>query len=87
MSRRSRKRYERIYTRRARTGFPRVSKAILHADGTVKPMPPPRRSMTVREHIDAIQPAPKQEATKPEAQRRPWWRRILSWLLARGQSE
>jgi hypothetical protein len=35
MSRRSRKRFEKILTRRAKTGFPPVSKAILHRNGTV----------------------------------------------------
>jgi hypothetical protein len=42
MSRAARKRYERIYTRRAQQGFPRVSKAILHQDGSVTPAPPQR---------------------------------------------
>jgi hypothetical protein len=35
MSRAARKRYERIYTRRAQQGFPRVSRAILHRNGSV----------------------------------------------------
>ena len=35
MSRHTRKRYEKIYTRRAREGFPPVSQVILHKNGTV----------------------------------------------------
>jgi len=84
MSRRSRKRYERIHTKRARSGFPRVSKAMLHEDGTIDWAPPPGRSPATRGYAGTISPAPKQEAPKPEPQRRPWWRRILSWILARG---
>ena len=39
MSRRSRKRFERIHTKRAKAGFPRVSPSILHKDGTIEPAP------------------------------------------------
>jgi hypothetical protein len=39
MSRHSRKRFEQIYTKRAKAGFPRVSPAILHKDGTVEAAP------------------------------------------------
>ena len=37
MSRRSRRRFERIHTKRAKAGFPHVSPAILHKDGTIEP--------------------------------------------------
>jgi hypothetical protein len=48
MSRRSRKRYERIHLKRARLGFPRVSKAILHNDGTIDEGRPYRAVFSLR---------------------------------------
>jgi hypothetical protein len=44
MTRASRKRAERIITRRAQEGFPRVSKGILHQDGSVTPPPRERHA-------------------------------------------
>jgi hypothetical protein len=42
MSRQRRKHFERIHTKRAKAGFPRVSPSILHNDGTIEAAPQQR---------------------------------------------
>ena len=44
MSRRTRKRYEQIHTRRAKLSFPTASKVSLHVDGTIKERSAARRA-------------------------------------------
>jgi hypothetical protein len=41
LSRHSRKRFERIYTRRAQQGFPPVSPLVLHKNGSITERPRP----------------------------------------------
>jgi len=65
MSRQRRKRFERIHAKRAKAGFPPVSKAILHNDGTIEPRRPGQYrvvlSPTFREQLRTLSSADQQE--------------------------
>jgi len=78
MSRAARKRYERIYTRRAQQGFPRVSKAILHRDGSVTPAPPERAPVPFSFYY-YTKPPPTALLLLPD-RKPPVWRRLLNSL-------
>jgi len=58
MSRQRRKRFERIHTKRAKAGFPRVSPSIFHNDGTIEAAPQQRYrvvlSPTFQEQLRAL---------------------------------
>jgi len=68
MSRQSRKRFERIHTKRAKARFPRVSSAILHKDGTVEAAPRPRYrvcfSPTFQDQLRTLSSTDQQEIMK-----------------------
>jgi hypothetical protein len=93
MSRRSRKRYERIHTKRARSGFPPASKAILHKDGTVEERRPYRAvfSPRFREQLSHLSSSDQRQVL--DAVRRleenpyrgkriaaSWYQRLADWV-------
>ncbi len=96
MTRNARKRAERIYTQRAKQGFPPVSNVILHNDGTIEDRKPSKMfyfplghhsscilQSEVDEHKRFAEAFEKALGRPMSSFRLSWWQRIKAWLSRR----
>ena len=81
MARNARKRAERIYTQRAKQGFPPVSNVILHNDGTITDRVQARPYRTISRYDLSQPPTPSFVSSDFQKTKTPsLWMRFRSWI-------